>query len=289
MGILLVCISLRCFAIAIDQRGLSGGAVFALCAVNPGRFMSSSENPYVVRSVDYDQLDSTNAEALRLAQAGERGPIWIYCDEQTVGRGRYGRVWQSAKGNLMASLLLQPSAPATVLHQLSLVAGVAIIDAVRRLAVAQKEQLALKWPNDLLLGTAKAGGILIESTQFDGAQITVIGIGLNVQHAPVVEGVKTAALSSVFGADTALAKVRNTVAERMKAWLEIWSHGQGFSDIRQVWLENGPQIGDPITVKVADTVHHGAFSGLDDDGSLLVRAPSGTIECYTFGDVSLPA
>ncbi|HEY5216583.1 MAG TPA: biotin--[acetyl-CoA-carboxylase] ligase, partial [Pseudolabrys sp.] len=103
-----------------------------------------------VRHITYETLGSTNAEALALARAGERGPLWISAQSQSAGRGRRGSTWVSAPGNLYATLLLaEPSAPALA-PQLSFVAALALHDAVAECVPQLGPMLTLKWPNDLL-------------------------------------------------------------------------------------------------------------------------------------------
>jgi BirA family biotin operon repressor/biotin-[acetyl-CoA-carboxylase] ligase len=115
-----------------------------------------------VQLVAHDVLGSTNAEALRLARQGERGPLWITANRQTAGRGRRERSWISEPGNLYASLLLTAPSPAEHWPELSFVAALAIHDAIVEVAAELKSRLAIKWPNDLLLAGAKFAGILIE-------------------------------------------------------------------------------------------------------------------------------
>src|SRR5216683_1745087 len=115
-----------------------------------------------MRLVAHEVLGSTNAEALSLARQGERGPLWIIAERQSAGRGRRGRSWVSAPGNLYASLLLTDPAPTEHWPELSFVAALAIHDAVVEAAAALKPLLAIKWPNDLLLSGKKFAGILIE-------------------------------------------------------------------------------------------------------------------------------
>ncbi len=107
--------------------------------------------------VDLEKVDSTNAEGMRRVLAGARGPLWIRADRQTSGRGRSGRTWSSGPGNLYASYLTALSCPPAMAGQLSLVSGVAVVDALRRAGAVPG--LRLKWPNDILIGTAKIGGI----------------------------------------------------------------------------------------------------------------------------------
>src|SRR5262245_37759459 len=105
---------------------------------------------------------STNSKALGLAGTGERGPLWVVAEQQSGGRGRRGRQWVSEAGNLFASLLLTDPAPPDRCPELAFVAALAVHDSVSEAAAPLKPSLAIKWPNDLLLGDAKLAGILIE-------------------------------------------------------------------------------------------------------------------------------
>src|ERR1700681_3465262 len=100
-----------------------------------------------VRLLTYDEIDSTNAEALRLMRQGERGPLWISAQRQSAGRGRRGRKWVSVPGNLHASLLLTEPGPAEHWPQLAFVAALALHDAIVEVAPEIRPLLELKWPN----------------------------------------------------------------------------------------------------------------------------------------------
>src|SRR5262249_41147373 len=119
-------------------------------------------------------------EALNLAKAGEKGPLWLTARRQMAGRGRRGRIWVSEPGNLYASLLLTGFAPIERAAELSFVAALAVYDAILEAAVPVAKSLALKWPNDVLINFKKVAGILIEA---EGANV-VIGIGVNCSHHP---------------------------------------------------------------------------------------------------------
>ena len=124
-----------------------------------------------VRTITYETLGSTNAEALARARAGERGPLWITAATQSAGRGRRGSTWVSTPGNLFATLLLtEPSVP-DIASQLSFVTALALHDAVAECAPQLGPLLKVKWPNDLLLGGAKLAGILIEAESVAGRAI----------------------------------------------------------------------------------------------------------------------
>lgn len=131
----------------------------------------------------YEELDSTNAEARRRAEAGEAGPVWITAARQTAGRGRRGRAWSTQAGNLAATLLFVTDKPAGEAAQVSFIAALAAMDLAE--ACLGPGAAGLKWPNDLVVHGRKAVGILIESgARPDGRLWMAVGIGVNLAHAP---------------------------------------------------------------------------------------------------------
>ncbi len=119
----------------------------------------------------------TSTNDLLLQERDAARPLLVAAEEQTAGRGRRGRRWQSAPGaGILFSLARRVRRPPRELAALSLVAGVAVTRALRRLGVAQA---ALKWPNDLVVNGAKLGGILVETRSQAAASHAVIGIGIN--------------------------------------------------------------------------------------------------------------
>jgi BirA family transcriptional regulator, biotin operon repressor / biotin---[acetyl-CoA-carboxylase] ligase len=237
--------------------------------------------------VHLPEVDSTNAEAMRRSLSGCTAPLWIRADRQTRGRGRSGRPWQSDHtGNLYASLLLELGCGPEVAAQLSLVTGVAVIDAIRSLSSDGIVcDLQLKWPNDILIGAAKAGGILIESTRQHGALTVVIGIGLNLVGSPADIGRSVTSLNMhKIHADPEL--MLNRVRQHMDRWLGIWQEGVGFGSCRQAWTERATPVGTDLIVNAGAGPVSGTFRGLDDDGALLLQTGSGR-QRFSFGDVTL--
>jgi BirA family biotin operon repressor/biotin-[acetyl-CoA-carboxylase] ligase len=241
------------------------------------------------RLIELDEINSTNAEALRRAAAGERGPLWIMARRQTHGRGRSGRTWQDGPGNLMATLLFEPGCPPTALHHLSLLTGVAAVDAVAPFMAQRPSPLRLKWPNDILLGGAKLGGILVESSIFAGTTLAAIGIGINLADAPAVPGRPTASLARAAAARPSPQDVLSALDARLAHWRTIWAAGAHFDTICSAWLERAGPIGEPITVHAASGIVTGTFAGLAPDGALLVQERNGTVTRVTAGDVILSA
>ncbi len=246
--------------------------------------------------VELGEVTSTSSEAMVRAQAGARGPLWVRADRQTGGRGRSGRSWLSGEGDLMASLLVAPGCPHSALHQLSLVAGVAVVDAVRSVmapappapsAASGAPRLRLKWPNDILVGADKLGGILVESSTFGGDLVAVIGIGVNLVEAPRLDGYAATALRRHGPPPPPPARMLATVAARMESWLAAWDKGAGFAAIRAAWLERAGPVGEPMSINTGAGRVAGLFAGLDADGALLLETVDGRLARFTFGDVTL--
>lgn len=230
-------------------------------------------------------VDSTNAEAMRRAQAGERGPLWIMADVQSAGRGRSGRNWTSVPGNLHASLLVTLAAPQPKAYQLALVAGVAVFDALGAAMRAVPPGLRLKWPNDILVDGAKAGGILIESSASSARLAAVIGIGLNVASSPALPD-RPATHLAAHGECPEPSALLEAVADAMGAWLATWDEGRGFAAVREAWLNRAHPIGERMSINTGSERASGAFLGLDPEGALLLEV-EGRVRRFTFGDVSL--
>ena len=232
------------------------------------------------------EVDSTNAEAMRRLLAGESGPLWVLADRQLAGRGRSGRAWASAPGNLFASLLVKTDCPSAKAGQLSLVAGVAAVEAIAKMGPVSG--VRLKWPNDILIGPAKAGGILVESSsraQHPGV-VAVVGVGLNLASAPEDLG-PAATYLAAHGLSLSPRDALCFLAQAMTDWLDMWNGGEGFARVREAWLARAGAVGEPLTVHAAGGLVHGRFAGLDEDGALIVTGADGRQRSFTFGDVSL--
>ncbi|MCC7253872.1 biotin--[acetyl-CoA-carboxylase] ligase [Hyphomicrobium sp.] len=230
-------------------------------------------------------VDSTNVEAMRRAQAGERGPLWIMADVQTAGRGRSGRSWSSETGNLHASLLLTLALPQPKAYQLALVTGVAVFDALRAVLRPVPPGLRLKWPNDILIDGEKTGGILIESSAGADGLAAVVGIGLNVRTSPAGLD-RPATHLAAHGACPEPSVLLASIADALTAWLATWDEGRGFAAVREAWLNRAHPIGERMGINTGTEHVVGAFAGLDPEGALLLDA-EGSVRRFTFGDVAL--
>jgi BirA family biotin operon repressor/biotin-[acetyl-CoA-carboxylase] ligase len=235
-----------------------------------------------VRLVALDTIDSTNAEALRQGRAGASGPLWVAATEQTAGRGRRGRRWVSAPGNLYATLLLLDPAPPRHAAQASFVAALALHDALADVAPALAPRLALKWPNDVLCDGAKIAGILIEG---EGAPLMMaVGIGVNCASHPA--GLEYPATDlAALGHPAAPKALFRALSRRMDARLRQWDAGAGFPSIREDWLMRAFGRGAMIRVRLPERETTGIFETLDEAGRLVLKSIEGHQERITAGEV----
>jgi BirA family biotin operon repressor/biotin-[acetyl-CoA-carboxylase] ligase len=248
---------------------------------------------YFPRILHIDEVGSTNVEAMRLAMFGETGPVWIRAIRQTEGKGRSGRQWMSESGNLFASLLMRLTAPAPKAYQLSLVTGVAVIEAVREaVQFASNTEIRLKWPNDLLINGAKAGGILVESSivpdtdQSPGGLAAVVGIGLNLVSHPDDLGRPVTHLEAHGDVPPAHILLEN-IGASLNHWTGVWAEGDGFPAVREAWLQSAHPIGERMSVNAGNSPVEGGFAGIDAEGALLLDVANHGQQRFTFGDVSL--
>jgi BirA family biotin operon repressor/biotin-[acetyl-CoA-carboxylase] ligase len=239
------------------------------------------------RVLIFDELDSTNAEARRRAEAGERGPVWVLARRQSAGIGRRGRSWDAGQGNLTATLLLTLDKPPLEAAQLTFVAALA----VGRMANAYvaSSLIGLKWPNDVLIDGRKAAGVLIESGAAPGGGLCLaVGVGVNLQDFPKdAERPATAlkyhlshSMIHLPSPDEALEGLSIAFEELLTLWLS-----KGFEPIRAAWLERAVGVGGVCTAHLPNEAVEGTAEGLDADGALLLRLPSGERRRITAGDV----
>jgi BirA family biotin operon repressor/biotin-[acetyl-CoA-carboxylase] ligase len=237
------------------------------------------------RLESFDQIGSTNSEAMERARAGERGPVWFVTSEQTAGRGRRHRPWIAPRGNLAASVLETTDvAPATA-ATLGFAAGLALEAALRAVSGPASLRFSLKWPNDVLAGAAKLTGILLEAEAIPGKGLAVVvGMGTNVIAAP--EGTPTPATSlRALGVETRAEQLFTALSDSWTEYRGIWDGGRGFGEIRRRWLALAAGIGQPVAVHTGQTIVSGIFDTIDDTGCMIVRTSGGDRVLISAGDV----
>ncbi|WID96770.1 biotin--[acetyl-CoA-carboxylase] ligase [Bosea vestrisii] len=226
------------------------------------------------RLIVRNEVGSTMEEARRALGEGDPGRLWIVARSQNAGRGRHGRQWGSPPGNLYASLLLVAPCEPALAPQLGFVAGLALHDAVASVTGLAAPTLALKWPNDLLIGGAKTAGLLLEGENRAGRFNVVIGFGVNVTSSP--EG--TPYPATRLSAHAVEASVERLLAALSDAWhqrFSAWSLPGGFGPTRSAWLERAAYLGETITMRLPEGPVSGRFLGLDASGRLALETEAG--------------
>jgi BirA family biotin operon repressor/biotin-[acetyl-CoA-carboxylase] ligase len=251
---------------------------------------SGAETPLAIRVLAFDALDSTNAEARRLAGAGASPGTVVWARRQTAGRGRRGRSWHSPEGNLFCTLLLRPRQPVMEAMQLGFVASLAVADAVAAY-VSGERAVTCKWPNDVLVAGRKVSGILLESAMAaDGTLDWLgVGVGINIRSYPTDPDLLypatslTAEAGSELDPDLTAETVLETLLGAFAHWHDVRQR-LGFAAVRSAWLDRAYALGRPIAVRLEAETITGTFLGVDDDGQLLLGSALGT-RTITVGDV----
>lgn len=232
-----------------------------------------------------ESTDSTNAEALRLIDAGTAAPFLVLAEQQSAGRGRRGRKWVSPYAqNVYYSLVLRIDGGLRQLEGLSLVVGLAVMQALR---VSGVRDVGLKWPNDVLVGRKKIAGILLELVG-DPADIchVVLGIGINVnmQNAAEVDQQWTS-----VQLETGVSINRNHLVAllglQLRDYLERHK-ASGFTALQEEWELNHLWQGRPVSLIAGVNQIDGVVLGIDSQGALRLSV-DGVEKIYSGGELSL--
>jgi BirA family transcriptional regulator, biotin operon repressor / biotin---[acetyl-CoA-carboxylase] ligase len=233
---------------------------------------------------------STSDEAKRAAKSGApHGSTWV-AEQQSAGRGRQGRTWESPHGeNLLFSVLLRVTCPPSRIPPIALASGLAVRDAVAR--AAPGVSVGIKWPNDVLVDGRKIAGVLVEAVTLGSrVEAVIVGIGLNV-HTRVFP-------DELEGRATSVALIAKQSPDRAELLADVLANldrdvhivvGRGLGLLRPR-LEaadalRGKRVKSDAGTKGA--VDEGVASGIDDEGRLLVKRDDGVIARWSAGEVHL--
>jgi BirA family biotin operon repressor/biotin-[acetyl-CoA-carboxylase] ligase len=233
----------------------------------------------------FDSIDSTNAEALRAIERGQAAPFLVLAERQTAGRGRRGRKWASPFAeNIYYSLVLRIEGGMRQLEGLSLVVGLAVMQALRELGISGA---GLKWPNDVLVGQKKIAGILLELVG-DPADVchVVLGVGINV-NMQITDEVDQQWTSMRL--ESGKVFDRNHLVGELGAMLQAYlSHHQadGFSAIQAEWEQNHLWQGRAVSLIAGVNHIDGEVLGIDSQGALRLKV-GGVEKVFSGGELSL--
>ncbi len=243
----------------------------------------------VTRVHYFPEIGSTNSQAFRLALSGAREGEIVVADAQTSGKGRLNRVWQSPPGvNLYVSAILRPRIEPATAPQITLMAGVAVAELLSGYC---PDGVSIKWPNDVLIRSKKACGILTEMKASAGAvDFIILGIGLNVNMERADFEAPLSDTATSLRIETGIAQNRLDVISRMFDCIEKWYRvfvQAGFAGLRDVWLAHADILGKSIRVVQRDDSQEGVVADIDADGAILMRSENGFVQRVIAGDVLL--
>ena len=240
--------------------------------------------------IDYfTQTDSTNVRARAIAAEGAPEGTVVIAEEQLRGKGRRGRVWYSPAGEgIYASVILRPRVQPHEATQLILVSAVA---AAETLLAHAAVPVAIKWPNDILVGGKKIAGILTEmSVDMDRIDYVIIGLGINVNTPavslpPDIAGIATS-LCAETGRLFSRVELLRTYLEKLEGAYALFQQ-RNFEPVRQRWLELSRIIGRQVRIAGVERTFEGEVVNIDPNGFLILKSPDGTTQRILAGDISL--
>lgn len=234
----------------------------------------------------FDEIDSTNTLAVKLAQEGAAEGLLVIADSQRSGRGRLDRTWHAPAGSsLLFSLLLRPPLLLGQAQRATMLCALAAVRAIRDVA---RVQARVKWPNDLVVDGKKLGGVLTEirprGQQLDYA---VVGMGINVN-------LDLTELPQVMSPPTSLLAERGEPVSRLDLLTRLLQEVDALYDEmlagwspHAAWREHLDTIGKSVAVGTREEVIRGVAESVDENGALLVRDEDGVLHTILVGDVTL--
>lgn len=236
-----------------------------------------------------EQVDSTNNEIRRQAEQGAPEGTLAVAVEQTAGKGRRGRHWNSPGGGdgIWMSLLLRPDFAPECASMLTLVAAMAVQDGIYCVTGLD---CRIKWPNDLVIGGKKTVGILTEmSTEVDYIRHVVIGIGINVGTKEFPPELQATATSLALNTEEPVKRAQLVCAimEAFEKYYGIFKETLDLTNLREEYNRKLVNLGKQVRVLAPEQEYCGVAQGIDGKGELLVKAEDGEIRRVVSGEVSV--
>ena len=232
------------------------------------------------------ETDSTNLWIKRLAKEGASEGTLALAEFQSAGRGRLGRSWEVPEGtSVMMSILLRPKFEPQYAPTLTLVMGMAVAKAVKKLGF----DVSIKWPNDVVVSHKKICGILTEMGVRDGKiDYAVIGVGINVniKEFPEEMADKATSLYLESGKEFDRSQIPGLVMEAFEKYYEKFAATCDLSGLKEEYESILANYNQPVRV-LAKEPYEGVARGITDGGELLVEKTDGTIVAVSAGEVSV--
>jgi len=233
------------------------------------------------RLIARDEVGSTNDEGRALIAAGVAQGAVVWAENQTSGRGRQGREWVSPPGNLYSSIILHPAVEPARLSEIAFVAALAVRDAVSEY-LPPEVPVQFKWPNDVMAAGRKIAGILIETERLPDEARTalIVGIGINIVSAPKETDYPATSISALARAPK-VGRLLSALVAALDRRIDLWIRN-GFEAIRREWMRHAYGVGGQVKASNGIT---GIFSGLDDNGAIIIALTDGEKRHLVSGSV----
>lgn len=237
-----------------------------------------------------EETDSTNDEAARQLGAGRPTPFVVLAQQQSQGRGRFGRPWHSAaNGNLYASFAFKPRLPPQDMGAFTIWLGLNLCELLTKFAGLEP---GLKWPNDLVFGGRKAGGMLTEArVDADEIRDLVFGLGLNVNSEPGAWPAELRAqavsLREIAGQPLDLNRLTAAIIGRVLLAYGQFVAGEHRDKLATQWQRFDTLRGKAVVLREGARRHPGTVTGLDDEGGLVIRDARGRTRRFRSGEVTI--
>ena len=237
----------------------------------------------------FEKTTSTNDVVEKLARDGVKEGVVVFAESQTRGRGRLGRRWLSPpRKGLWFSVLLRPDLRPQAATQLTVVAAIALVRAIREQTGLNPE---IKWPNDISIQGRKVAGVLTELTaELDHVKHLTLGIGVDVNQSlsdfpPELRKLATS-LKVETGRPLPRAELAATILREIDRHYDRVRAGR-FAQVAEEWEEHCATLGRRVPIQMGERVLQGQAESLDGDGALLLRTDYGRLERIIGGDVTL--
>ena len=233
----------------------------------------------------HESVPSTNDLAVRLAEIPVPEGTVIGAEEQTAGRGRWGRPWASPRGGVWLSVILRPGLPPDRTPVVGFAAAVAATEAIRE---TTRLPARVKWPNDVLVEGRKVVGILAEAAP--GAEWVVVGVGINAnvpeEALPRTPGHPAASLQALLGHPVDRGALIRALLRRLDRGYELL-RSAGVRAVLMRWREVADTLGREVRIETPAGPVAGLAYDVDETGALLVRCDDGTVRTVTAGDLRM--
>ncbi|GAC1405121.1 MAG: biotin--[acetyl-CoA-carboxylase] ligase [Pyrinomonadaceae bacterium] len=252
--------------------------------------MSQPFQPVILR---FDEISSTNTEAISQAQRGAPEGVCIVARAQTQGRGRHGRAWSSPPdAGLYFSVILRPRIKINRWSLITLMCALAARDALHAVIESygcDANNIDIKWSNDILFNKRKVCGILAEAFETLNGRVCIIGIGINLRRDAYPQYLSETAISleEVIASPPNVESVLRELIESLQRYYAQLHAPDGCREILRVWIERSTYAhGKLVRVASINETFDGTTRGLETDGALRVELRTGEIKIVRTGDIT---